>query len=447
MGCEVARVNRVVASGRAIQYAGDALLKPRTSWPHPSNTVSMDRHLRRVRTQRLIFWGVALLLCSQLAWWISLQTRQTRSFEDARIDQLKASRAEAWQMDTKDILARLRAYPAIGMGPSIQGRVVVEAQEVDLPPIADRRRAIEARFPYVAVVPDPVADDDPLLFDQSAYITLRKEPLQILARERRQALWRVAAQGGFMALGVLLGLIYIYRKLNTEMELVLRQRNFIATVTHELKTPIAALQVWTDTIFTRQLTEERKARVRDLMEKDLARLTELVSNLLEAARAEAGSLELRLEALDLEPWLQGVCEAMDNRLGTGALGLKVELGKGIWVMADPKGLGTVVENLLSNAYKYAGEPRQTTITLDGDRDEVYLVVSDRGNGIFSKEMPRIFQPFYRVGDELTRQVPGSGLGLFLSKEIVLRHGGDIRVASQGKGLGSSFTICLPRLTR
>ena len=223
-----------------------------------AHTVPMKVHLHRVRLQRLIFWSVALLLCSQLGWWISLQVRETQAFQDARFSQLRAGRAEAWQMDTKDILARLRAFPAVGLGPSIQGRVVVEAQEVNLPPLETRRAAIEARFSYVAVVAEPVADDDPLLFDQSAYITLRKDPLDTMARQRRQALWTVAAQGGFMALGVLLGLIYIYRKLNTEMELVLRQRNFIATVTHELKTPIAALQVWTDTLFTRELNEERK---------------------------------------------------------------------------------------------------------------------------------------------------------------------------------------------
>ncbi len=407
----------------------------------------MKVHLRRVRTQRIIFWSVSLLLCSQLGWWISLQIRETQAFQDARISQLRAGRAEAWQLDTKDILARLRAFPAVGLGPSIQGRVVVEAQEVNLPPLETRRAAIEGRFPYVAVVAEPVADDDPLLFDQSAYITLRKDPLDTLARQRRQALWTVAAQGGFMALGVLLGLIYIYRKLNTEMELVLRQRNFIATVTHELKTPIAALQVWTDTLATRELSEERKARIHELMGKDLGRLTELVSNLLEAARAEAGSLELKLEPLDLGPWLKTVCEGMGNRLGPSTLNLTMELGRDIWAMADPTALGTVIENLLSNAYKYADDPRQTTVTLDGDRDDVFIVVSDQGNGIAGKELSRIFQPFYRVGDELTRQAPGSGLGLFLSKEIILRHHGELRVASRGKGFGSSFTVRLPRLIR
>ena len=138
---------------------------------------------------------------------------------------------------------------------------------------------------------------------------------------------------------------------------------------------------------------------------------------------------------------------MEHRQGAGALGLRTELGEDIWALVDPSALATVLENLLSNAYKYAAEPRQTTVTLDGDGEDVYIVVSDMGNGIPGKELPRIFQPFYRIGNEMTRQVPGSGLGLFLSKEIVLRHGGELRVASRGTGLGSSFTIRMPRLAR
>ena len=78
----------------------------------------MKVHLRRVRLQRLIFWSVALLLCSQLGWWISLQVRETQAFQDARISQLKAGRAEAWQLDTKDILARLRAFPRWDSAPA-----------------------------------------------------------------------------------------------------------------------------------------------------------------------------------------------------------------------------------------------------------------------------------------------------------------------------------------
>jgi signal transduction histidine kinase len=279
------------------------------------------------------------------------------------------------------------------------------------------------------------------------YITLRQEPLRALDIERRRALWEAGAQGSFMALGVLLGLTYIYRRLNAETDLALRQRNFIATVTHELKTPIASLRVWFETLFMRELDRERLDRVQVLMDRDLVRLTELVTNLLDAARADAGSLDLDLHSFELGSWLQRICEAMDQRLGAGTLGLSLNLDHGVWVSADPKLLATVIENLLSNACKYGNEPRNTTITLGDDRDLAVIVIADKGMGIRSKDLHRLFERFYRVGDELTRAVPGTGLGLFLSKEIILRHGGTIRASSRGPGLGSSFMIRIPRIPK
>jgi signal transduction histidine kinase len=184
------------------------------------------------------------------------------------------------------------------------------------------------------------------------------------------------------------------------------------------------------------------------MEKDLSRLNELVGNLLDVARAESGSLVLHLTPLELAPWLRTVCEAMDLRLGAGSLGLRLEFSsEPLWANVDPKAFGTVIENLLSNAFKYAAEPRRTTVTLDGDSEDVLVVVSDEGHGIASKDLPRLFHRFFRVGDEMTRQVAGTGLGLFLVKEIVTRHGGAVRASSHGPGLGSDFTIRLPRIPR
>jgi signal transduction histidine kinase len=402
---------------------------------------AMQTHLKRMPTQRLIFWSVALLLLSQVAWWISLQVRETRRLQDAKIATLKASRAEAWQMDSSRVIKLLNRIETV-----LRGRVV-EGEVPQLPSLAERRQAIEQQFPYVAVVPQPIAEDDPPLLDQVAYITLRQEPLQALAIERRQALWRVGIQGSIFAFGVLLGFTYFYRRLNAETDLALRQRNFMATVTHELKTPIASLRVWMETMFTHSLAEDRRTRIHTLMDKDLERLTELVTNLLDAARADAGSLDLKLEPIEVAPWLQGVCEGMDQRLGAGTLGLTLNLEQNLWTLGDVKALSTVVENLLSNACKYANDPRHTTVTLGQDRDWAILVISDQGMGIQSKDLPRLFERFFRVGDELTRAVPGTGLGLFLCKEIVLRHGGTIRAASRGPGLGSSFMVKLPRLHR
>lgn len=390
--------------------------------------------------QRVIFWSVAVLLCSQVGWWISHSIRSSRQLQDARIAALRAGRAEAWQYDYAIILRHMGQQRDL---PSRPG--VVEGRDAEIPALDMRKAMIEQRYPHVAVVPTPVEPDDPPLLDARGYLALRTEPLAEMERERTRVVWKDAGQGAFMALGVLLGLTYIYRRLNAEMELMLRQRNFIASVTHELKTPIAALRVWIETVFTHELDAARRQRIQGLMDQDLHRLTDLVQNLLTAGRADAGSLDLEPVPLDLGPWLGQVCEAMDQRLGPGALGLRLELAQGIVVMADPKLLVIPVENLLSNAFKYAGEPRSTTVTLDGDRDEAIVVVSDQGQGFSAKESHRIFQRFYRIGNEMTRQVPGTGLGLFLAREVVERHGGRLTAASRGRGLGSTFTLRLPRL--
>ncbi len=400
------------------------------------------RSLKPPATERLIFWSVAILLLTQMAWWIGVQVHESRRLQDARIAQMRAGRAEAWQFDS---MASLRdSFPKDpGEGPG-----VVVGRFSDTRTFDERKNAIEERFPYVAVLPSPMALDDPLLLtDKTAYLTLRPEVLEAMDRERTLALWRTAGEALVLVAAVLIGMTYIYRKLNAEMEMMFRQRNFIASVTHELKTPIASLRVWMETMFSRELSETQKTRIQTLMDGDLHRLADLVSNLLETARAEAGKLEIHMEPTELAPLVQRVCQDMDRRLGEGLLGLRMDLAPGIIARVDAKAFAMVLENLLSNALKYASEPRETAITLDGDNEDAILVVADRGHGISPKDLPRIFQRFYRVGDEMTRSVPGTGLGLFLCREIVRAHGGEIRVTSLGSGLGTTFTIRLSRLAR
>lgn len=407
--------------------------------------MAAPNRLQRTSAQRLIYLAVAALLFIQMGWWLSIQIRESRRLEEAQIETLKAARAEAWQMDSFTVLP-FYYQQDVAPRPGGRGIVIQGTLPTKLPSLAERKAAIEARFPQVAVVEAPVAPDDPHLVDHlDAYLTLRTEPLQRMERERRLALWRAAGEAVFLATAILGGFTLIYRKLTEEMDLKLRQRNFTASVTHELKTPIASLRVWMETLFDRALSPDQRVKIRARMDQDLARLAELVNNLLDVARSESGSMEIRPEPLELGPWLRGVAEAMDQRLGPGSLGLRLDLPRGVWAFADPKALGMVIENLLSNAYKYAEAPRSTTLTLDGHRNEALIVVSDQGAGIPPKELPRLFQRFYRVGDEMTRAVPGTGLGLFLAREIVQRHGGDIRAASRGRGLGATFTLRLARI--
>jgi signal transduction histidine kinase len=400
------------------------------------------RSLKPPATERLIFWSVAILLLTQMAWWIGVQIRESRRLQDARIAQMRAGRAEAWQFDS---MASLQ--DTFSKAPS-EGPGIVVGRFADTRTFEERKNAVEERFPYVAVLPYPTALDDPLLLtDMTAYLTLRPEVLKAMEQERALALWRTVGQAMVLVAAVLFGMTYIYRKLNAEMEMVFRQRNFIASVTHELKTPIASLRVWMETMFTRELAPAQKTRIQSLMDGDLHRLADLVTNLLETARADAGQLEIHVEPTELAPLVQRVCQEMDRRLGEGLLGLRMDLAPSILARVDAKAFAMVLENLLSNALKYASEPRETSITLDGDTEDAILVVADRGHGISPKDLSRIFQRFYRVGDEMTRAVPGTGLGLFLCREIVRGHGGEIRVTSLGSGLGTTFTIRLARVTR
>ncbi len=400
----------------------------------------MRSRLKSASVQQWIFLGVALLVMVQLSWWIRLQVGQSADLLAARIEVLKAGRAEAWQMDSRTVLPYYAAPETVLR----RGEIVGKLPKL-LPTLEERRRAIETAYPHVAVVDAPRALDDPQMVDEAAFLTLRPEPIQQLEQSRRTTLLKAGLEGAFMAAAVLFGFVLIYRKLAQEMDLKLRQRNFIAAVTHELKTPIASLRVWMETLFQRVLSDEQKTKIHTRMDQDLARLAELVSNLLEVARADAGSLEMNAVPTEVAPWLRNVCEGMDQRLGPGALGLRMDMGEGLWIQADPKQLATVVENLLTNAFKYAQPPRSTTVTLGGTAEEVVIVVQDQGVGIPPKELPRLFQRFYRVGDEMTRQVPGTGIGLFLTREIVERHQGEIRAASRGTGLGSTFTLRLPRI--
>lgn len=427
---------------------------------------SVSGRLQPPPMEKVIFWAVSLLLVAQMTWWISFQVKESRRLLEAQNREMRAGRAQALQEDFFVILGadkRQERATADKRGPE----VTVMAQSPRYLPMEERISRIEAKYPYVAVVEEAQEDDDPTLLDyptllefsrggtsiskgavtKSLYVTLRKDVLAQMEHTRRMGLWRIGLQAAAMVTVIFLGLAYIYRRLSVEMELMLRQRNFIAAVTHELKTPIASLRVWIETLFTHELPETRKVRVQKLMDGDLTRLTELVSNLLEVARADAGHLEVLPERVEMAPWIRKVCEAMDHRLGQGQLGLTLALEEELWADIDPRLFATVLENLLSNAFKYASEPRETHVLLLPDGEDLVITVSDRGRGFAAREASRLFQRFYRVGDEMTRQVAGTGLGLFLTREIVSRHRGTIRASSLGPGLGATFTVRIPRLPR
>ena len=277
-----------------------------------------------------------------------------------------------------------------------------------------------------------------------AYLTLDQSKLARLERERVSVIWKAVLQSGAMAIGILTGLVMIYKKLNDELDLKLRQKNFIDAVTHELKTPIASIRVWMETLFSKTLKEDQLTKISLRMDQDLTRLSDLVGNLLVVARGESGELPSNPEVLNLSESLSRILTTMDQKLGPGTLGLIEKIQDEIYVRADLEQFQIIVENLLSNAYKYADSPRSTEVELKLDKNYAILTISDQGYGIHSQNLTKIFDKFYRSGDEMTRRVPGTGLGLFLVKQMVELNGGSVKVASKGIDQGSIFTVSLPR---
>ena len=222
---------------------------------------------------------------------------------------------------------------------------------------------------------------------------------------------------------------------------------FISIISHELKTPVALIKGYAGTL-RREDAEWDAATVREsaaVIEEEADRLTQLIDNLLDASRLQAGGLKLNLGDVALDQMAQRLVEKF--RTQTSQHVLSVDFPP-TWplVQADAARLEQVLSNLIGNAIKYSPTGGAVRVTGRVLPDEVIVSVSDEGIGIPVEEQARIFERFYRVDDALSRRTAGSGLGLYLAKAVIDAHGGRIWVES-APGHGASFSFALPALKR
>jgi len=224
---------------------------------------------------------------------------------------------------------------------------------------------------------------------------------------------------------------------------------FINSVTHELKTPLASIRLYLDTLKARPVGDAQRQEFYDVMLADVERLRHTVDQVLKAGVArekrrpvfrtplEMG--ELARECVDLA--------VMRHHLQPGAIALEAHDGASLTVSGDAEELRTVITNLLDNAVKYSGSDVRVTVSLAAPSpDTIWVRVQDRGVGIPRKQLKRIFKRFYRVQARGIRQVKGTGLGLYIVRTIARAHGGRVFAQSEGEGRGATFTVELPRAT-
>lgn len=218
------------------------------------------------------------------------------------------------------------------------------------------------------------------------------------------------------------------------------RRDFVADASHELKTPVASIRAAAETL-GRAMSEDPEAAARFLvrLERETTRLSRIVSDLLDLSRLEAE--EPRLEPLRLDAVAREEAERFRDRTREAGVAMETDL-RAARVRADRKDLGLLVGNLLDNAIRYTGAGGRVRVEVGERGGEAVLVVSDNGLGIPSRDLPRIFERFYRVDRARSRETGGTGLGLSIARHVVERHGGRVEVQSE-LGRGSTFTVRLP----
>src|SRR3984893_4653101 len=251
---------------------------------------------------------------------------------------------------------------------------------------------------------------------------------------------------GVIIAGMVVNTIFLVREIRRNE----RQDSFLNAVTHELKTPIASIRLYLETLQSRPLDEAQRRDFYRIMLEDADRLLGTVEQVLKAGEVRHGNKRRHWQEVDFAAVVENSLELarLRHNLPAEALRFGVKSSGELVVMGNPEELRTAVFNLFDNAIKYSGESKDIVVDmLTPNMDAVVLSVRDRGIGIPPIELKRIFNRFYRVQNAATGQVKGTGLGLFIVRSVARRYGGDAYAASDGEGRGSTFTIRLPRVYR
>jgi signal transduction histidine kinase len=255
--------------------------------------------------------------------------------------------------------------------------------------------------------------------------------------------WAVLAIGATF-LGILIVGVVAYLVLSIKaFRLNQRQSNFIDSVTHELKSPIASLKLCLQTLSRHQLPPEQESDFHRFMLEDLQRLDNLINHLLDTARLDQAPVERGFEPVDLAAVVERCIESTRQRYRLSAETIKQHLEPAT-IYGRPMDLEMIFRNLLDNAVKYAGTVPEVGVDLfrpGGDR--VRVRISDNGPGIPYKLRRKIFGRFVRLGSELERAKPGTGLGLFIVRTLVKRMHGQVTVRGRGSLSGTVFEVDLP----
>lgn len=238
-----------------------------------------------------------------------------------------------------------------------------------------------------------------------------------------------------------MSLIFIY--LTKQMNITRLYDNFIANITHELKSPLSSIQLYLETMNSRNIPEDKKKEFINLMMKDADRLNKLITSILNISQLEKKHLAYNFQICKFDPLIRELIDEAAEQFKLEQDAISINGKASCRNVVDRSALKIVMNNLFDNAVKYSNGPAKLNIYLACNKKFVVVQVNDSGIGISPRDQKNIFQKFQRVYNKNIPNVKGSGLGLYWAREIIKYHGGKMSVNSAGIGKGTTFIIELP----
>jgi signal transduction histidine kinase len=278
-------------------------------------------------------------------------------------------------------------------------------------------------------------------------LTVFQRDLREIRKESRNKMFLLYSLVGFALLVLILGTVFVAKGITQERNLLTMKANFLSSISHELKTPLTSIRMFSEMMAQGRVQKiEKVIEYSGLIGKEANRLDSLIQAILSYTRMERGDKVFRWEALDLGDCVSKVLESLKPIAVNRGLEWAEDLTPGLLVQGDFTALYSLIQNLVDNAIKYTPPPGTITVEVLAEDGAAVFQVTDTGVGIPATEQKNIFDDFYRVGDEMTRSTKGSGLGLAIVRKVAETHRASIAVHSR-PGKGSTFTVRFKRIAK
>ncbi len=352
--------------------------------------------------------GLCVFASVQAIWWVSFQVREGQQYLELNLKLLEERvRLAEQEFSTLDSLSQV-------------DRVAFEHRYDGL------TLAISDRFPsgYAPVI--------------------SPERQHSIWKESRRRVRMFALEGMVFILVLGLGVWFQARAYQRQLHASEQQSNFVSAVTHELKSPLTSIRLFGELAGRDGLPAAKRAEISKQILSNADRLKDLVDQILQARKLEEEHLKIQLRPVKLEHWLASWAERSEPVARAHGFEWELTLNHSSRVvLADPVALSSALDNLLSNAMKYSPGKGRIRVQLDFPSHFAELSLSDEGVGFDEVEGRQLFERFYRAGNEMTRRTRGTGLGLFIVRELMAQMHGKALAESDGPGRGARFSLLLP----